>query len=178
MRTLRLFVAAYPPVEAAQRWLRAAAAILPPSVRAAPPEQVHVTLVFLGDRDERELPDIRESIARSVTGFSPVACQADRLSMLPERGPPRLLAAMLSVDPGLLEIQRRLAQRLATDRSRKERFLPHATLARFAGRQVERTDQRLVDEPFRIQELRLMRSRLLAGGAEHELDKVFDLHPQ
>ncbi|MGH7242933.1 MAG: RNA 2',3'-cyclic phosphodiesterase [Phycisphaerales bacterium] len=176
-RTLRLFVAAYPPRDVAERWLAAAGECLPPDVRLVEPDQVHLTLVFLGDRDERELPAIRESIAKSVTGFGSIALRPIELIMLPERGVPRLIAASITLPRPLAEIQRRLAQRLARDRNQRTEFLPHLTLARFPGKPVERTNRTFEDEEFAISEIRLMRSHLLAAGAVHELDKAFPLQP-
>lgn len=177
-RSLRLFVAAYPPRGVAERWLAAGAHAVPAGGRKTPAEQVHLTLVFLGDRDERELPVIRESIARSAAGFGPIVLRPAELVMLPEKGEARLIAATTDLPPPLAEIQRRLAQRLALDRSRKSVFRPHFTLARFPGGAVERQTGPLPIEEFQIPEIRLMRSRLRVGGAEHELDKAFPLQPR
>jgi len=176
-RVLRLFVAAYPPRSVVEGWLCAARAALPPDVRFTAPEPVHLTLVFLGEHDERELPDIRESIGRSVAGFQPIALKACELVMLPERGMPRLLAAISDLPRFLAEIQRRLAQRLALNRARRSEFMPHFTLARFPGKAVERFSTPLPGEEFVLGELRLMRSRICADGAVHEVDKVFALQP-
>lgn len=176
-RTLRLFVAAYPPRSVVERWLALAREVLPPDVRLTEADQVHLTLVFLGEHDERELPEIRESIARSVAGFGPVVLKPVELVMLPERGDPRLIAATTTLPHPLAEVQRRLSQRLALDRSRKSVFLPHLTLARFPGKSIERMAKPLEAEEFEIAEIRLMRSHLRQGGAVHELDKAFALQP-
>ena len=176
-RTLRLFVASYPPRDVVEGWLAAARKVLPTDVRLNDAEQVHLTLVFLGEHDERELPEIRESIARSIAGFGPLNLRPVDLVMLPERGDPRLIAATTTLPRPLAEIQRRLAQRLALDRSRKSVFLPHFTLARFPGRSMERARRPLAGEGFEMAEIRLMRSRLLPGGAVHETDKAFPLQP-
>jgi len=177
-RTLRLFVAAYPPRPVAERLLAAARDLLPAEVRLTEAHQVHLTLVFLGEHDERELPDIRESIARSVAGFGPLVLRPVELVMLPERGDPRLIAANTSLPRPMAEVQHRLAQRLALDRSRKSGFLPHLTLARFPGKPIKRLTAPLTDEEFAIPEIRLMRSRLGQDGALHELDKAFLLQPR
>ena len=177
-RILRLFVAAYPPRPVVEKWLAAAREALPAETRLTEADQVHLTLVFLGEHDERELPDIRESIARSVAGFGPLVLRPLELVMLPERGDPRLIAATTTLPRPLAEIQRRLAQRLALDRSRKSVFLPHLTLARFPGKTIERRTIPLTEQEFSIPEIRLMRSRLRQDGAVHELDKAFPLQPE
>lgn len=177
-RELRLFLAAYPPRSVAERWLDAARELLPMGVRLTEAEQVHLTLVFLGDRDERDLPQIRESIQRACVGFGPITLRATELTMLPARGDPRLLAAMTTLARGLAEVQKRLADRLALEQGNRSEFVPHFTLARFPGKGVARARLPLDDAEFVIEEIRLMRSRLLRDGAHHDLDKAFVLQPK
>lgn len=176
-RSLRLFVAAYPPLAAAQRWLEEASTVLPSDVRLTDAPQIHLTLVFLGEQDERSLPEIRESVDRSVHGFGPIALSPGELTTLPMRGAPRLLVMTTDLPPALKEVQRRLAQRLALDPAPRSVFLPHFTLARFPGRSLDRVRHPLDELPFEISETRLMRSRLLPEGAVHQIDKVFPLQP-
>lgn len=176
-RTLRLFVAAYPPLPVVERWLHCARSLLPRDVKFSETASVHLTLAFLGDRDERELPEIRESIRAATAGIGTVQLEPQELRMLPERGPPRLLAAISSLPPRFAELQKRLARRLSLRPARREEFLPHFTLARFPGKAIVRSALPLPLESFEISEIRLVRSRLLSGGAEHETDKVFPLQP-
>ena len=69
--SLRLFVAVYPPAETVAH-LRslAAAPIAAPGV-FTPAEQVHLTLLFIGDSHENRLSDISESVRRS-RGHQPI----------------------------------------------------------------------------------------------------------
>ena len=91
---------------------------------------------------------------------------------LPERGHVRLLAAQTDAPPTLLELQRRLAQRLARnprDRGRTgDRFRPHMTLARFAS-PVKRFDlgDAALSGSFTVDRIALMRSTLSSAGATH-----------
>ncbi|MBL8758997.1 MAG: RNA 2',3'-cyclic phosphodiesterase [Phycisphaerae bacterium] len=183
---LRLFVAAYPPVERAEALARFAAGsgVLGPGDRPVRPEQVHLTLVFLGSVRGRDVRNVGESIARSVSGVEAFMLKPERLVLLPQRGHPRVLAVETDAPAGLLEVQRRLATRLARPKGDRapERFLPHLTLARF-DQQAARPDLRsealpVLDaataEAFEVREVRLMSSVLSAvgggggGGARHE----------
>lgn len=74
-------------------------------------------------------------------------------------------------------MQRRLSDRLAAVKSKRPEFVPHFTLARFAGKGVARAGQAVDDAEFTVGEVRLMRSRLIREGALHELDKAFALQP-
>jgi 2'-5' RNA ligase len=173
---LRLFVALYPPEESRREFLRLVRKLDPPPdarSRVSPMEQVHMTLQFIGDRDERELDEVVESVRRSAAGVEPFRLTPLRLVTFPERGRPRLIALETDSPPGLLEIHRRLVQRLAkptrSGRGRDDRFRPHLTLLRFTGSASPRD----VDEPVRsdgaflVSEIVLMRSVLKSGGAEH-----------
>jgi RNA 2',3'-cyclic 3'-phosphodiesterase len=171
---LRLFVAAYPPEDSARAMLQTLASLEPsidPRHRVTPQDQVHVTLLFIGAVQARELPSIIESVQRSAAGIGPFSLRPLRLVTFPERGAVRLVAMETDTPPGLLELQRRLAQRLA----RKPRlraddgFRPHLTLARFSGEaRAGRIDATVDLSPFSIAEIILMHSKLLPAGARHE----------
>jgi RNA 2',3'-cyclic 3'-phosphodiesterase len=172
--TLRLFVAAYPPEASARAMLRALAKLDPPPDprhRVVPLEQVHLTLQFIGQASPKELDGIIESVQRSASGLNPFALLPQRLVTFPERPPPRLIAMETDAPPAILELQRRLAQRLARKARTKpgDRFRPHLTLARFTGSaRPSAVDQPVLIEAFQIREIMLMKSLLLPEGVRHE----------
>lgn len=167
---LRLFIAAYPPPEVAAELVTAARLLTLPSMKPAPCDQVHITLLFIGDTDERQLSDVTESMNRAASGVRAIRVSIERLIGLPERGDCRLIAAQAGAPPTLLELQKRLAQRLVRTKSKRERdFLPHLTLGRFPGSGA-RLNDRAWPAPkcgFTVTEIRLMASVLKPGGAEH-----------
>jgi 2'-5' RNA ligase len=165
----RLFVAVYPPADRAAGLMASLGDLTLPAHRVTPTGQLHMTLQFIGDRHEREMTDVIESVERSVAGVRAFELVPRRVGALPEHGAARLMALFTDAPAGLLEGQRRLAHRLADPARRsKGRFTPHLTLCRFveearpapAGREVSM-------EPFPVREVRLMRSVLRPGGAEH-----------
>lgn len=170
-RELRLFVAVYPPAEAVGEWLRALSGMSLAPHRVTSPEQVHLTLQFIGAVPESRLRDVEESVRRCVAGVGSFALEPRRMISLPRRGPARLVALETSAPAGLLEVQRRLAQRLAhRARARPgDGFLPHITLARFGGGGVPGIpiDVERPGEPFPVREVRLVRIILRPAGAEH-----------
>jgi RNA 2',3'-cyclic 3'-phosphodiesterase len=110
---------------------------LPPETRLTPAEQVHMTLQFIGDTPASEMEATMESVRRAAAVLPAFTLNLRRLMRLPERGPARLIAAETDAPPALLELQRRLASRLARNvRARAgDRFTPHMTLCRFAAPQ-------------------------------------------
>lgn len=168
--TLRLFVAVYPPAADAQAMLRAMRKLHPPAHRETPVEQVHLTLQFIGEVERRALPAIIESVERSASGLGAFSLRPERLITLPERGRPRLIAARTDSPAALLELQRRLATRLARhprDRA-GDRFTPHLTLCRFShSAHPSPIDEALSLPAFGVEQVHLVRSVLLPEGAEH-----------
>jgi 2'-5' RNA ligase len=175
---LRLFVAVYPPLEMALVLLERAARLDLPGHRLTPPEQVHMTLQFIGDTPAAELDATRESVARSAAGLRAFSLRSMKLITLPERGPARLVAAETDAPPTLLELQRRLAHRLAdTTRSRSRHgFRPHITLCRFESpTRLNALHESLQVDAFDVSAICLMRSTLRPDGAQHHLVEAFDL---
>ena len=110
-------------------------------------EHLHMTLVFVGEIDERRVPPIVEAIERPVP-VGPFTMTFSGIGVFPARGAPR--AVWIGVGAGaedLVKVHRDVAGRLAAagvvldDRP----FHPHLTLARWkdGGRGADR--RRLVE---------------------------------
>lgn len=168
---LRLFVAVYPPASAVAQLLEVCSGLELPRHRLTPQEQVHLTLHFIGETPAAELPEVEESVRRSVAGLDAFEMRVTRLITLPERGPARLIAAEADEHPTLSEIHRRLVHRLAMRPRGRERFLPHFTLLRFAAGAGFQGEARVAREieplVFQVGEVVLVRSVLKASGVEH-----------
>lgn len=182
-KPLRLFVAATPSEEWRARALALLGSLKLPENKATAIEQLHLTMLFLGERRPGLLPDIIESVtaaARSVPVFS---LEPVRLIALPEEGMARLVAVETTAPTALIELQRRLAARLVKEEKRSSKFVPHLTLCRFAGMGVERAALPKRDEAseelllkqlgaFEIREVSLVSSVLHPKGAKHTVEHV------
>lgn len=170
---LRLFVAAYPPISIAQKLADFAAGLDLPAGRLTTPDQIHLTLQFIGETDVRQLEEVRESVRRSASGIEPFSLASGRLMALPRPGAARLVALTTDAPAPLLELVRRLAHRLARTPRRKpaDRFAPHLTLFRCVGppARIDLPAASPKVESFCVEEIRVMRSALLPEGARHDL---------
>src|SRR4051794_6612989 len=105
-------------------------ALADPALRPLATDSLHVTLVFLGYRPEKEIGRIGE-IVEALAGPAPSIELGDPVPR-PARGRPRLFA--LPVDsPGCVSLQAELERRLVAERLHeleKRPFWPHLTLAR------------------------------------------------
>ena len=136
---MRLFVAIDLPEHAKQAIVREQKRIASAlrdgraSLRWLKPDQIHLTLVFLGDVSEEGAPAVIETIGRHVA-MRPFELTFAGLGVFPARGAPRVL--WIGVTDGALQVaalQREIAQRItALKRPLESRpFHPHLTLARW-----------------------------------------------
>jgi 2'-5' RNA ligase len=169
--SVRLFVGLYPPIEDAKRMLGWLDAVELAPCRPTRPEQVHLTAQFIGNRRVDEIDSIRESVQHAASGIKAILLDPLRLVTLPERGRVKVVAVETDRPPGLLELHRRLATRLARHvrENPSARFRPHFTVCRFQGNaMVDRLDRTVNGLRFTIDQVRLMRSTLGPEGAWHE----------
>ncbi len=151
--------------------------------RWSTPENIHLTLVFLGDvsvaGDDTVPGEIHEALSRAVDGFSPVTLRAAGLSVFPGVRRARVLWAGVGGETDrLTELQARVASNLTTAGFPKEkrRFTPHLTLARFKGDadpqavlSVMERHGRFTSELFVADALRLFQSRLTPKGPVYKV---------
>lgn len=174
--SLRLFVALYPPIERACELLRALENVALPPFRAVAPEQVHLTLQFIGDTPRREFDTVSESVERACAGLSAMTLEARRISSFPRKGESRLVAAVCEPNPVLAELQRRLVSRLARRVRPAGVFTAHLTLCRFVRAQHASLDVPLQPPvAFAVDKVCLVSSLLRPGGAVHRLEGVYSM---
>lgn len=172
--SFRLFVAIYPPRELAESLLATLPALNLPANRPTPIDQVHLTLQFIGDTRRNHVDEVLESVERAAGGIGSFRLSPTRLVTLPCDGaqPPRLVAADTDAPAALMELQRRLAHRLARNARERagDRFRPHLTLCRFANERGNPViDLPLAGyAPFDVAEVCVMCSTLHSWGPKHD----------
>lgn len=173
---LRLFLSLHPPLEVARALLDALQPLALPAHRATPLDQLHMTVLFVGDVEERRLAATIESAERAAASIAPFQLAVTQLETLPERGPARLVAAATDAPRALLELHARLVARLATKRARPAPLHPHLTLCRFnAPTRFELPSVALAPLAFGVDALSLQHSTLRPSGAEHRQLKRISL---
>lgn len=128
---MRLFIAAPLPRELGER----ASALLPsiPGLVRVRPELMHITLAFIGDTADGQLPAAVAATAAAALGRAPFELCFDRAGRFPRSGRPRII--WLGSGTGTLELTELAG---AVGRCLRERgvrfddraFAPHVTLAR------------------------------------------------
>jgi 2'-5' RNA ligase len=143
-------------------------------LRQVPRDSLHVTLCFLGWREEREVESMGALVAACAEPVADLALGAPL--WLPRRRP-RVLAVELEDGGGALTaLQARVADTLEAQAGyeRESRpYRPHVTVARVPSRvRLTRADQELPEGPasgpFEGAAVTLYRSRLRRDGAVYE----------
>ncbi|GIX48686.1 MAG: RNA 2',3'-cyclic phosphodiesterase [Candidatus Tectimicrobiota bacterium] len=187
--TLRAFIAVTPPpaLQQALEEVRAAFAWQASGWRWVAPENVHLTLKFLGNVAKAQLPAVMQAMQRAAAGQAPFTLCARALGCFPSAAAPRVLWVGLE-DPQqrLLALLRRLeAELVALGFAAETRpFRPHLTLARIQ-RVTDRARWLAAVQAFRerkfgafpVEALHLFQSHLHPQGARYTVVHTVALPP-
>jgi 2'-5' RNA ligase len=105
-------------------------ALADPALRPVRPENLHITLAFLGYRPEKEIERVAAAVEASVAP-APLIEMLEPVAR-PARGKPRLFA-LPALSPGAETLQAGLQEGLVDERlyePEKRPFWPHVTVAR------------------------------------------------
>ena len=105
-------------------------------VTSPPPENIHVTLKFVGDVHRDDIPGLSEAVADGAGLLVPGEVTVEGIGAFPDLRRPRVIWAGVS-DPAdiLTPVHERLNRNLAEFGAKRERkrYVPHVTLARVRG---------------------------------------------
>lgn len=139
------------------------------------PENLHVTLKFIGNIDAAKLEEIRDTLAQ-VHSDAPVEVSFRGLGFFPNERRPRVLCVATAVSPNLSRLAHEIDQRLeplGIPRETRD-FTPHLTVARCdppgISEKLRVAVQKSVTREFgalRANEFHLIESKLKPSGAEY-----------
>jgi 2'-5' RNA ligase len=164
LQSLRLFYALWPD-EATRTALTQLQRSLPLTGRRVPPENLHVTLAFLGDRPADRLPQLKRILNMLPQMPQPLAL--DKLGYF--KGSRIAWVGMQTAPEALVNLQAQLVHALqhgGIPFDRQGRFTPHVTLARSAAPITEVKFQPIV---WNTAHIALVQSVLGLGGSRYEI---------
>lgn len=144
-------------------------------LKVVAPENIHLTLKFLGNVEDAQAEPILEAIEEACEGVDPFTMTLKGMGTFPPRGPPRVVWIGLEGADPLVQIAQALEDSLEDVGFARERraFSPHVTLARARSPGGARNQELIElvkdnrDARFGtqdVQEIRLMRSELRPTG--------------
>lgn len=176
---MRLFVAIDLPEPVREELIRISSGL--PGARWTRPEQLHLTLRFIGEVDGGQFADIRDEL--TGIAVAPFSLQLDGLGLFPPRGRPRVLWAGLDRSDDLVRLRNQVESALARVGIAREtrKFSPHITLARLkstpparVGRFLEQHGL-LASRPFSVDRFFLYSSQLGRNGALHTIEAEYSM---
>lgn len=174
---MRAFVAA--DIAATRRMARLLEALRssPARLRVVSPDNLHITLKFLGEAEDGLVSFIREVLTQAVEGVEPFTLTLRGSGAFPNLRSPRVLWIGVEGGDPLVRIARRLErglEELGFARERR-RYSPHLTVGRMKSREHVEDLARLMgtyrEAAFgtqRVEDIRLKRSELRPTGAIYE----------
>lgn len=149
------------------------------TVRWTRPEQIHLTLKFLGNIATEKITKLTESVRAACSGFTPVALRAEGVGFFPAKGPPRVVWVGLRDESAVLKkLQRAVALAVGhfIDAAEEPDYSAHLTLGRARnlraadGRKLREFGDRFAQKTFgswKVEVVEIMRSELDAEGSRH-----------
>ena len=146
-----------------------------PQTRWVRPENLHVTLKFIGEVPDTKLAAIRSALAGARSG-QPVTLDFRGLGFFPNEKHPRVFWAGIEASPNLKGLAAdidRATEKLGIPREQRP-FSPHLTLARFEPPGLPEKLRSAIQEDaarefgsFRTNQYHLIESKLKPTGAEY-----------
>ncbi len=176
---IRLFVAVDVPAEVRDRLDGLCAGV--PSARRVEPEQIHLTLRFIGEVDGGTFDDVRLALAEvRVPQFD---IELDGVGHFGDRRRVRTLWVGVVPNPALNHLAARVEAALAGAGLEPEtrKFKAHITLARLKGAPLPRVADFLSNNalfragPAAVDSFRLYSSRLSQTGPSHRVEATYEL---
>ena len=180
---MRAFVAIFPPPELQAAVTGALEIVqrLDDKVRWVRPENIHLTLKFLGNVQEETLGNLCAALEETCAGHKPFDIGLVRLGAFPSARRARIL--WIGVDAGSSDQLRALAADLESAfiplgfEREKRAFTPHLTLGRIRSRPVNFDGRPMTirDLRFRVRHIELIESTLSPEGATYRTIQAFAL---
>ncbi len=176
----RLFVAIDLPVNIRERLSFMCCGL--PGARWLDPEQMHLTLRFIGDVNSTIFQDVREALTE-VRGEM-FSMQLEGVGFFPPRGNPRVVWAGIRKNEQLVQIRNRVESVLIRAGLKPEgrKYSPHITLARLKNTPGSKVGAYLahnsmfMSEEFQVAEFLLYSSVLSSKGAKHFVEERYLLN--
>jgi 2'-5' RNA ligase len=150
------------------------------------PEQMHLTLKFLGDVEEALLPGLVTALEAAAAEVPPFMFDTTSMGAFPSPARPRVVWLGVESTPGLYDLQEAVERELTPlgFPREKRRFHPHITLGRIRDAGAVPHDARLPALIAKLpvprgrtaaDELVLIESTLSPRGARHETLEIIRL---
>lgn len=175
----RIFIAINLPEEIKKELLSIQDQYLEIPARWTKLENLHVTLAFLGNRDEKEIVKVIDTVKELSKNYKPFSLSLKDISYGPSLKNPKMIWRKIELSNELRIIKTDIEQSLSENINfelDKKGFNPHITLARLRiwDFQKMNPEERTIQQPnqdlsFNVKSIDIMQSVLKKTGAEYTI---------
>ena len=185
----RVFIAINPPENIKKKLLFFQRELKKIPARWAKEDNLHITLIFLGNLKDEELFEVSQVIQDVSRSVSPFTIRLNKICYGPPgKIPPRMIWILGEKSQPLANLRESsekellAADKLGGIKIERREFAPHITLGRIRQWEWQRLDPEEIQETekdislsFEVQSIELMESRLKRGGTEYAILQTCNL---
>lgn len=153
------------------------------SLKIVKPDNLHLTLKFLGDVEEEKIENIKRILKEIAQNHKQISVFLNKVGLFPNEKYIRVVWIGISNDNDLINIQKEIDNKLETLNFKKEKtFTTHITIARVKGKQEKESLLKVVEQlkayvgpKFKVDSIHLMKSTLTPEGPIYEELARFEL---
>ena len=149
------------------------------------PENIHVTLTFLGYLEDEQLEEIKKIVEEATQEISSFRLSTGNLDFFPNVKRARVVVVHLKGDTIVFKVNKNLREslgKLSYIQLEKRAFKPHLTLGRIKkegwGRKsgaLEKLKEIKIHANWKVESVEIMESKLTPKGAEYSIVKSYPL---
>lgn len=140
-------------------------------------ENLHLTLVFLGEKSEQEVEKIKKAVADSTRSFGKIFLTIESLELFPLKRPRGIWFKVGGEEEKLKELHKKIIDELVKQKIPVEdlRFTPHICILRFKDGVRKQPEKIGLEENFIAEKITVFQSKLSPKGPTYFKLKEFGL---
>lgn len=170
MPSKRLFVAIPLPEEIRNVLASCSNSMVHPDLRWVPPENLHITLLFIGNVEAEQIPDIKQKLV-AVAETDAFTLQCEAITTVKRRGKTSMVWARFKESTSFVRLAKEVSKAIAIPPDHHP--LPHVTMARIKQRRNVPVDNSLFPAinhfQFEVNSFGLWESQLYPKGSVYSV---------
>ena len=173
----RIFIAINIPEEIKNELISYQKELASLSARWTPKENLHITLVFIGEINSSEVSEVLRVAREIAKGHSSFYLKLNKITLGPPNKPPRMVWAQGESNSLVTALKNELEEaflkssKISYNQKEKRPYRPHITLARFKKEQLFKPPALKIDKDidcsFLVDKIEVMESNLEPSGAKY-----------
>jgi RNA 2',3'-cyclic 3'-phosphodiesterase len=149
----------------------------PDGVKWVKPENLHITVLFLGSVSTNKIEEIIEAAEKVATNSPPFVLTPDGFTLMPSENKPKMAWIRFKDNEAFTTLHQTLKEALKDcfDGTEEKKPLPHITLARFKNGETIRKPEEIDSETLITTAIELWESETRQEGPIYKPIKTFSL---